>query len=73
MSRCDPLSVVWAVYWIKDMPDLSKAASGTGHFFKSRTIEDLQSDGLRALVFGSELDGSRIIYDCAVQRNSANK
>lgn len=64
---------VWAVYWIIDMPDLSKPASGSVHFFKGKTREDLQSDGLRALVFGSEQDGSRVIYDCAVQRTSANK
>jgi len=28
---------VWAVYWIIDMPDLSKAASGYVHFFKGKT------------------------------------
>ncbi len=64
---------VWAVYWIIDMPDLSKVASRSGHFYKGKTREDLQSDGLRALVFGTEQDGSRVIYDCAVQRTSASK
>jgi hypothetical protein len=64
---------VWAVYWIIDMPDLSKAGSGHFHFFKGKNREGLQSDGLKALVFSSEKDGSRVIYDCAVQRTSANK
>lgn len=57
---------VWAVYWVVDMPDLSSATKGIGRFYKGRGEEDLESDGLRALVFGKEPDGSRVIYDCAV-------
>lgn len=57
---------VWVVYWVVDMPDLSSATKGTGRFYKGRTKEDLKSDKLRALVFGEEPDGSRVIYDCAV-------
>jgi len=57
---------VWAVYWVVDMPDLSSATKGIGRFYKGRSEKDLESDGLRALVFGKEPDGSRVIYDCAV-------
>lgn len=57
---------VWAVYWVVDMPDLSPATKGAGRFYKGRTHEGLKSDTLRALVFGEEPDGSRVIYDCAV-------
>jgi len=57
---------VWAVYWVVDMPDLSPATKGIGRFYKGRSEEDLKSGGLRALVFGKEPDGSRVIYDCAV-------
>jgi len=61
---------VWAVYWMVDMPDLTKAAKGTGHFFKGKNEKDVEREGLRALVVGTESDGSRVMYDCAVQRNS---
>lgn len=64
---------VWAVYWVIDMPDISQLGRGTGHLFKGRTREDLESEDLRALVFGTERDGSRVMYDCAVQRKTANK
>ena len=37
-----------------------------GRFCRGRTKEDLKHNGLRALVFGDEPDGSRVIYDCAV-------
>jgi hypothetical protein len=40
---------------------------------KGRSEKDLESDGLRALVFGREPDGSRVMYDCAVQGRTANK
>jgi len=57
---------VWVVYRVVDMPDLSHATKGTGWFYKGRTEENLKSDKLRALVFGDEPDGLRVIYDCAV-------
>lgn len=57
---------VWAVYGVVDMPDVSAATRGVGRFFKGRSREDLESDDLRALVFGHEPDGSRAMYDCAV-------
>lgn len=58
---------LWAVYWIVDMPDLSSFGKGVGRFYRGRNKEDLMADGLRALVFGAEPDGSKVIYDCAVQ------
>jgi hypothetical protein len=61
---------VWVVYWVVDMPNLAAATQGTGRFYKGRTKEELKSDTLRALVFGKESDGSRVIYDCAVMRKS---
>jgi hypothetical protein len=58
---------VWGVYWVVDMPDFSKVPAGTGHFYKGKTDTDLESEGLRALVFGNQTDGSRVIYDCVVK------
>lgn len=63
---------VWAVFWIIEMPDLSKIDKGVGKFFRGKSKKDLETDGLRALVFGTEIDGSRVIYDCAVQSKTAN-
>jgi hypothetical protein len=62
---------VWAVYSVIDMPELSNSVKGIAHFFKGKTKEDLaSSDNLRALVFGSEKDGSRTIYDLVAQHKS---
>ena len=64
---------VWAVSWIVDMPDFPKTDRGVGRFYRGKNKKDLETDGLRALVFGTEPDGSRVIYDCAVQSKTANK
>lgn len=63
---------VWAVYWTVAMPDLTSATKGTGRFYKGKNRKDLEGKGLRALVFGTEPDGSRVMYDCAVQSRRAN-
>ncbi|MGA2490691.1 MAG: hypothetical protein ABSF99_10995 [Anaerolineales bacterium] len=57
---------VWAVYWVIDMPNLSPATKGVGGFYRGRSKEDLKTSNLRAFVFGSVPDGSRVIYDCTV-------
>jgi hypothetical protein len=57
---------VWVVYWVVDLPYPFPAPAGGGQFYRGRTKEDLKHEGLRALVFGDEPDGSRVIYDCAV-------
>lgn len=61
---------VWAVSWLIDMPDLSRLSKGRGGFYKGRSRADLEGAQLRALVFGNEADGSRVMYDCAVQQHS---
>jgi hypothetical protein len=50
------------------MPDMAKAPAGIGHSYKGKSEKDLEDGVLRALVFGDEQDGSRVICDCAVQR-----
>ena len=57
---------VWVVYWVVNMPHLPSVSKGTANFYKGRSYNDLKSDYLRALVFGKEPDGSRVLYDCAV-------
>jgi len=64
---------VWAVHWVVDMPDFTKLGKGTARFYKGRSKKDLESEGLGVLVFGSAPDGSRVVYDCAVQGITANK
>lgn len=63
--------IVWAVYWVIDMPDMSKCENGTLHFFNGKNKKDLKSNSLRALVFGAEPDGSRVIYDCTVENKNS--
>ena len=61
-------NTVWAVSHEIDAPDFSKLGKGTGHLFKGKTKTDLKnSDNFRALVFGEEPDGSRVIYDVDVR------
>ena len=60
--------IAWVVYWIIDMPDLSKSAKGSGQFFRGKSKDDLKIGSLRALGFGLESDGSRVIYDLVVQQ-----
>jgi len=61
-------NTVWAVSYELDAPDFSKLRKGTGHLFKGKKKSDLKnSDNLRALVFGDEPDGSRVIYDVDVR------
>ena len=65
---------VWAVSQSIDCPDFSKLGTGTGHFFKGKSKSDLQeSDNLRALVFGDNPDGSRVIYDTAIKSGTSYK
>jgi hypothetical protein len=62
--------IVWAVYWFVDMPDSAGSPKGEVRFFEGRSEEDLKDakEGeLRALAFGTEPDGSRVIYDFAVR------
>jgi len=58
---------VWAVYWVVKMPDSTSLGKGAGRFYKGRNERDLHSEGLRALIFGKEPDGSIVIYDCAAE------
>jgi hypothetical protein len=59
----------WVVAWVVDMPDLSKINNGqiSARFYRGRSYADIKAaDSLRALVIGSEPDGSRVMYDCPV-------
>jgi hypothetical protein len=59
---------VWAVYRVIGMPDFSSLGSGTLYFFKGRSARDLNSEGLRGLIFGTQPDCSRVICDCVPER-----
>lgn len=66
--RLENGETVWAVCGTVPMPDMGTIAKGPGHFFKGRDEKDLQGERLRVLAFGELPDGSRVMYDCAVQR-----
>jgi len=59
---------VWAVYRTIQMPDLSSLNTSVGGFFKGKGPSDLENDSLRAIVFATEADGSRLMIDCVVSR-----
>ena len=56
----------WVVYWVIELPKSPSLPKGGGRFYKGRSRADLQGANLRALAFGQEPDGSRVIYDFAV-------
>lgn len=62
---------VWAVYWIVNLPNFDTWPKTINmNYFNECSKEDLKEDGLRMLLFGSEPDGSRVIYDFAVLKES---
>ena len=63
---------VWAVYWEINMPKLPDVKKGECHFFKGKTDKDLKNVNLRSMLLGSEPDGSKVIYDCAVVNEQVN-
>jgi hypothetical protein len=58
------------ISWVVAMPDLGKASKGRGRFYKGAS--EKEGEGLRALVLGTEPDGSRVMYNCAVEGRTAN-
>ena len=62
---------VWVVYQVIDMPDLSSSTNGSSKFYRGRSLDDLKTGKLRAMVFGNEPDGSRVIYDCEMQNKNS--
>ncbi len=59
---------VWVVHKVIDMPDLSSAIKGKARFYRGMEPKNLEGGNLRAFAYGSEQDGSRVIYDLAVER-----
>jgi hypothetical protein len=63
-----PLSsgeTVWVVY--TTMPvQIPPPKRGKAQFFKDAAPFDLRSPGLRAISFGEEPDGSRVMYDVPI-------
>ena len=58
---------VWVIYWGIPMPKLPQLR-GAPKYFQASGPSDLTGDGLRALLFGDEPDGSKVIYDCRLSR-----
>jgi len=57
---------VWLVSRPTKMPPL-KAHVSRSRFFHGKTQDDVRGPRLRAIVFGTEPDGSRVVYDCPVE------
>lgn len=62
---------VWVVYWVVDMPNFESWPKKLDmNYFNGCGKEDLKEEGLRMLVFGSEPDGSRTMFDFAVLKEN---
>lgn len=57
---------VFVVCWEIPMPKLP-SFRGSPKFYEARDDVDLTRGNLRALAFGEEHDGSRVIYDCTIK------
>lgn len=57
----------WVVYWVVDMPDFSSLRKATLRPYKGVKKENIPKEGLRIIIFGTAPDGSKVMYDCAVQ------
>ena len=53
------------------MPKLG-GLRGNPQLYRGASFEDLKGDRLRALVFGGEPDGSKVIYDLVVRHDAAS-
>lgn len=58
---------VWIVYWIVSLPDLSGLNGKKFSFLNGKDRKDLMEGNFRVVIFGQGDDGSRTIFDCAVQ------
>jgi hypothetical protein len=56
----------WVVHRVTDLPKSPSLPDGRFRFYRGRGPVDLAGANLRALAFGNEPDGSRVIYDFAV-------
>ena len=54
---------VWVVHRLTEMPALP-TLRGQPRYFSGATAADLKAPGLRAILIGTEPDGSRVMYDC---------
>ena len=64
--KLDSGETVWVVYWEVEIPTMSSMKT-TPTYYKGKSKDDLQGENMSMLVFGSEKDGSRVLYDCAVE------
>ncbi|MCF8068296.1 MAG: hypothetical protein K9L30_06900 [Desulfobacterales bacterium] len=67
----DNNEVVWIVYREIDMLKLPNLNTDP-KYFKGKSKKDLICDNLRILIFGKEIDGSRVFYDCALEINNGD-
>jgi hypothetical protein len=58
---------VWAVWRHMKQPEFKMAKPGVGQFYKGKSQEDLKGADLRAIAFGENEGGHRVMYDTIVQ------
>ena len=67
--QLDNGETVWVVYWYIPMPNLSSMNGNAFQYFKGQNKSELTSNNLKAIIFADENDGSRTLFDCAVDYN----
>ncbi|GAA0878002.1 hypothetical protein GCM10009119_09700 [Algoriphagus jejuensis] len=60
---------IWVVSWEVPVPDLSSLSRGKSTLCKGKSVADLKSTDLRAIVYGDSDDGSKFFIDCTVEVN----
>jgi hypothetical protein len=64
--QLDSGETLWIVYMEVEMPSMPNKKIAP-IYYKGKSKEDLQSENMRMILFGSEEDGSRVMYDFAIE------
>lgn len=54
---------VWFVYMYTEMPKFPERMSGELRLFNDESIDEIKNGNLKAMLFGDNPDGSKVIYD----------
>lgn len=58
---------VWAIWRHIKQPEFKTAGPGVGQFYKGKSKKDFEGAELRAIAFGENEGGARVMYDTIVQ------
>jgi hypothetical protein len=67
--KLDNGNTVWFIYMYTEMPQFPENMSGKMRHSNGKPIEEIKDGNLKAIMFGDNPDGSKVIYDLAYSCN----